>query len=111
MGLPRRLLVEDHDRLVLTSFLSPPSSREDAESSIGGAGTASESEADGTEEDRKREEESKDGEPGPPMLVALVTAPTSEGKEARKAVARLEKVGRELQKEWAASGEDTAEVG
>lgn len=109
MGPPRRLLVEDPDRLVLTSFLLPPRSRGDADSSIGGA--ASEAETNGTEGDRKREEENKDEELRPPMLVALVSAPASEGKEARRAVARLEKVGREFQKEWTANGEAVAEVG
>ncbi|KAL2113800.1 hypothetical protein VUR80DRAFT_2192 [Thermomyces stellatus] len=109
MGAPCRLLVEDPDRLVLTSFLSPQSLRVDADSSV--SGVASEAETHGTEGDRQREEGSKDEEPGPPMLVALVSAPVGEGKEARRAAARLEKVGRELQKEWTANGEGTAEAG
>ena len=108
MGAPRRLLVETPDRLVLTSFLSPRHARAETESC---AGAGSESEANGTESDKKQEEESRTEGTGPPMLVALVSARAGDGRAARGAAARLEKVGRELQMEWTADRENPAGTG
>lgn len=106
MGTPRRLLVEGPDHLVLTSFLAPQDAKPE-DSSASDPSEATES----AEGDTKMEDAGKEDEVGPPMLVALVSAPAAEGREAGRAAARLEKVGREFQREWSADGEGPAETG
>lgn len=118
MGTPRRLMVEYPDGVVLTSFIRPEEKKvaegEDGEGDVngtereearggreGGVGTAGDME-------RQREGAGDEGA-DPPMLVGVVSASPGEGGEARRVAARLENVGRQFQREWAAEGQNSGE--
>lgn len=100
LGQPQRVMVEYPDRgaVILQSFIDPQeqhtrsgiSSHESTSTSTRGSA----SKANGEED-----------EDNPPRLVSVVVAGSAnQTKEARRAAARLEKVGREFQKEWATEG-------
>jgi hypothetical protein len=73
--------------VVMQSFLRP-----NAEATANGATT--EQEAHGQQEEA-------------PMLVGIVVGATADdGKDARRAAARMERVGRQFQKEWIAEERD-----
>lgn len=84
-------MVEYPDRgpVVLQSYLEPP---------------GTEAQATKTAED---EDESTGGskpqgdEPAPTLIGVVVAGSADEAREARRAAGRLERVGREFQKEWA----------
>ncbi|KAK5987543.1 hypothetical protein PT974_11675 [Cladobotryum mycophilum] len=94
LGKPQRIMVEypDSGAVVLQSFLDPRESG-------GGSGASSDPEP-GKDDDGRLDD-------GVPALVSVVVAGSpEEAREARRAAARLERVGKEFQKEWVAQGMD-----
>ncbi|KAL6896144.1 hypothetical protein HDV57DRAFT_43180 [Trichoderma longibrachiatum] len=121
LGRPQRIMVEypDSGAVVLQSYLDP------RESGGGGSGVL-ESEAGSVSKYKHDHGHGHDAEAdvdvdveaddatartaddaGPPVLIGVVVAASSDdAREARRAAARLERIGREIQKEWAAQGLD-----
>ncbi|EGR50601.1 uncharacterized protein TRIREDRAFT_2837 [Trichoderma reesei QM6a] len=119
LGRPQRIMVEypDSGAVVLQSYLDPRESG-------GGGGGLSESEAGSVSRYKRDHDHDHDGhdadvdvddatartpvdDAGPPVLIGVVVAASSDdAREARRAAARLERIGREIQKEWAAQGLD-----
>lgn len=120
LGRPQRIMVEYPDRgaVVLHSYLDPrehaaaapatatatrgttpsASSRDDAGSETDVPRTGALSTATGTAPATKLADEDS-----APLLVGVVVAGSADdAREARRAAARLERVGREFQREWAA---------
>lgn len=123
LGTPERLMVEypGGGPLILNSFLEPPSMRNltaspahvtDALGSLdiaadspaaagkgGPAAAAPPALGEASDDDDDDVGEAED----PPMLIAVVVGSgPDEGREAQRAAARLERLGRSLQREWAA---------
>ncbi|KAK0388271.1 hypothetical protein NLU13_4516 [Sarocladium strictum] len=104
LGRPQRIMVEYPDRgpVVLQSYLeSPPSGA--PTTSTGAASTST------TATTTTTTGEAEDGatagkieEPAPMLVGVVVAGSADEVREARRAAGRLERVGREFQKEWAA---------
>lgn len=97
-------MVEYPDGLVLASYLKPEGQ---AAHPAGEGGENGEREAEGGQQ-REREGSEDEGN-DPPMLVGIVSAPAGEGAEARRVAARLENVGKQFQREWAAEGRRSGE--
>ncbi|KYK58358.1 hypothetical protein DCS_05371 [Drechmeria coniospora] len=96
LGRPQRIMVEypDAGAVVLQSYLDPPHGhphrREAAPPTTFASASASASE---------RHDEAA------PMLVCLVVAPSSrDAREARRAAAKLESIGRQFQHQWGTQG-------
>ncbi|KAH8178906.1 hypothetical protein LIA77_00425 [Sarocladium implicatum] len=90
LGRPQRIMVEYPDRgpVVLQSYLDPPGTDaqpkktlEDDETSVAGSKPQGE-------------------EPAPTLIGVVVAGSADEAREARRAAGRLERVGREFQREW-----------
>ncbi|KAL2206111.1 hypothetical protein CC79DRAFT_1322610 [Sarocladium strictum] len=102
LGRPQRIMVEYPDRgpVVLQSYLDSPgtgaSSSAAAISSSANPSTTTAGEAD---EDSTAA--AKAEEPAPMLVGVVVAGSADEAREARRAAGRLERVGREFQKEWA----------
>ena len=99
LGRPQRIMVEYPDRgaVVLQSYLDP----RDAEERTVNGDTSADAETRSTGKDEARSEDAA------PMLVGLVVAGSADdAREARRAAARLERVGREFQKEWVAENNE-----
>lgn len=98
LGRPQRIMVEYPDRgaVVLQSYLDPRDT--DERTTVNGDTNSSANAEDGNAtRDEARSEDAA------PMLVGLVVAGSADdAREARRAAVRLERVGREFQKEWAA---------
>ncbi|KAH0498842.1 hypothetical protein TgHK011_006072 [Trichoderma gracile] len=114
LGRPQRIMVEypNSGAVVLQSYLDPRES--------GGGGGGDEAAAVSTYKhdhgthDADAEVDADDAtartaadDAGPPVLIGVVVAASADdAREARRAAARLERIGREIQKEWAAQGLD-----
>ncbi|PNY28579.1 Uncharacterized protein TCAP_01499 [Tolypocladium capitatum] len=106
LGRPQRIMVEypDAGAVVLQSYLdpreSPPADRN------GSAGPMHRNDGSGDDGAAMRSDDAV------PVLVGVVVAGSSDDAwEARRAAARLERVGREFQKEWVAQGAERSADG
>ena len=121
LGRPQRIMVEypDHGAVVLHSYLEPreerpyPHARPTSSSSAAdGAHHSLASNEEAEEDPRSRPDEpatygdaASKAEDATPALIGIVVAGTAEdAREARRAASRLERIGREFQREWAAEG-------
>lgn len=126
LGLPQRIMVEsvDNGPVIVHSYISPPRSQsapmnEDAmgaalvkqtrallrpvsQQTDVGAGQGGQDDHYGRHDisrDDEEEEESEGFEP--PLLIATVIAPSgAEAVQARRATTKLERIGREFQRQW-----------
>ncbi|KAF4978741.1 hypothetical protein FZEAL_4934 [Fusarium zealandicum] len=125
LGRPQRLMVEYPDRgpVVLHAYLDPRDATEPSTAnattiaaaavnsssrpgSAPGSTHGNDSRAPRTESCPKDDARSEDAAP---LLVGVVVAGSAdETREARRASARLERVGREFQREWVAESQDRA---
>ncbi|KAH7149656.1 hypothetical protein B0J13DRAFT_621488 [Dactylonectria estremocensis] len=116
LGRPTRLMVEYPDRgsVVLHSYLDPhDAALPDAAASGSGSAVHTGSVAaspgaapSAAHSDPPNPKDDPRSEDAAPMLIGIVVAGSAEeAKEARRAAARLEHVGREFQREWVAESQ------
>ncbi|PNP57977.1 hypothetical protein THARTR1_02135 [Trichoderma harzianum] len=112
LGRPQRIMVEypDSGAVVLQSYLDPRES--------GGGHSEAESvskykhdhdhdhdhDADADADADDATARTGDDAVAPVLIGVVVAASSDDAREARRAAARLERIGREFQKEWAAQG-------
>ncbi|KAF4125665.1 hypothetical protein GMORB2_0909 [Geosmithia morbida] len=118
LGCPQRIMVEypDHGAVVLQSYIDPhqhhahdhhnqpssSSSSRSASSIVGAARPSSAFAAATTATPALRSYTTPDPDDAPPRLVSVVVAGSADqAREARRAAARLERLGRDFQREWA----------
>ncbi|POR32598.1 Uncharacterized protein TPAR_07182 [Tolypocladium paradoxum] len=104
LGRPQRIMVEypDAGAVVLQSYLDPRESPSAERNNPGGLLHK----VGGDDGAATRPDDAA------PVLVGVVVAGSSDdAREARRAAARLERVGREFQKEWAAQGAERSADG
>ncbi|TFB06205.1 hypothetical protein CCMA1212_002242 [Trichoderma ghanense] len=117
LGRPQRIMVEypDSGAVVLQSYLDPRESGGGglAESEAGSVSKYKHDHGHDVDADAEVDVDADDAtvrtadDAGPPVLIGVVVAASSDdAREARRAAARLERIGREIQKEWAAQGLD-----
>lgn len=99
-------MVEYPEGVVLASYLKPEGQQPEHSAGEGDANGEAE---EGGEDAGQQREGSEDEGADPPMLVGIVSAPAGEGAEARRVAARMENVGKQFQREWAAEGRRSAE--
>ncbi|CEI66896.1 hypothetical protein FVEN_g8544 [Fusarium venenatum] len=122
LGRPQRLMVEYPDRgpVVLYSYLDP---RDTVDTTTNNPAAATSSRpgsapgsSHGVDQRAPRSEpapasysDPRSEDAAPPLVGVVVAGSADEAREARRASARMERVGREIQKEWAAeSSQDRA---
>ncbi|GKU01659.1 hypothetical protein FLAG1_03814 [Fusarium langsethiae] len=115
LGRPQRLMVEYPDRgpVVLYSYLDPrdavdTTTNNAVATTLSRPGSAPGS-SHGIDQRAPRSEpapvsysDPRSEDAAPPLIGVVVAGSADEAREARRASARLERVGREIQKEWAA---------
>jgi hypothetical protein len=116
LGVPRRIMVEcsQSGPVLLHSFINPPSTRSTAASNSANGNPLPRSEDDHEGEQHGRSSRSTTAPPPDdsaavesvasvaPLLLSTVVAPSADSVlEARRAAARLERVGRQVQARWA----------
>ncbi|KAK4080096.1 hypothetical protein H0G86_006227 [Trichoderma simmonsii] len=111
LGRPQRIMVEypDSGAVVLQSYLDPRESggghSEPEPGSKYKHGHDHDHDADAdAEPDDATARTGSDDAVAPVLIGVVVAASSDDAREARRAAARLERIGREFQKEWAAQG-------
>ncbi|RGP79179.1 hypothetical protein FLONG3_2750 [Fusarium longipes] len=115
LGRPQRLIVEYPDRgpVVLHSYLDPRDAVDASTNNTAAVVSSRPGSAPGSSHvpdqraPRSEPAPTSHGDPrsedaAPPLVGVVVAGSADEAREARRASARLERVGREIQKEWAA---------
>ncbi|KAF4439677.1 hypothetical protein FACUT_3974 [Fusarium acutatum] len=106
LGRPQRLMVEYPDRgpVVIHSYLDPRDAAATASSRPGSApGSSHGPDSRAPRSEPAPSHDDPRSEDAAPLLVGVVVAGSAdEAREARRASTRLERVGREFQREWAA---------
>lgn len=108
LGRPQRIMVEYPDRgpVVLQSYLdSPPTGAETSSTTTAAASSITTTGTITADEDEDADPAAKGEEPAPMLVGVVVAGSADEAREARRAAGRLERVGREFQKEWTADRE------
>ncbi|UKZ77866.1 hypothetical protein TrVFT333_005592 [Trichoderma virens FT-333] len=103
LGRPQRIMVEypDSGAVVLQSYLDPRESHSESES-VSKYKHDHDADADADADDATTR--TADDAAAPVLIGVVVAASSDDAREARRAAARLERIGREFQKEWAAQG-------
>ncbi|EHK16577.1 uncharacterized protein TRIVIDRAFT_40369 [Trichoderma virens Gv29-8] len=103
LGRPQRIMVEypDSGAVVLQSYLDPRESHSESES-VSKYKHDHDADADADPDDATTR--TADDAAAPVLIGVVVAASSDDAREARRAAARLERIGREFQKEWAAQG-------
>ncbi|KKP03228.1 hypothetical protein THAR02_04657 [Trichoderma harzianum] len=112
LGRPQRIMVEypDSGAVVLQSYLDPrESGGGHSESEPGskykhGHSHDHDHDADADADPDDATAMTGDDAVAPVLIGVVVAASSDDAREARRAAARLERIGREFQKEWAAQG-------
>ncbi|KAL7938936.1 hypothetical protein V8C35DRAFT_276155 [Trichoderma chlorosporum] len=105
LGRPQRIMVEypDSGAVVLQSYLDPREPGGHSESgSVSKYKHDHDADADADPDDATAR--TADDAVAPVLIGVVVAASSDDAREARRAAARLERLGREFQKEWAAQG-------
>ncbi|KAL7942409.1 hypothetical protein V8C42DRAFT_155712 [Trichoderma barbatum] len=101
LGRPQRIMVEypDSGAIVLQSYIDPREVHCESESVSKYKHDDADADADPDDATARTDDNAA------PVLIGVVVAASSDdAREARRAAARLERIGREFQKEWAAQG-------
>ncbi|KAM6487985.1 hypothetical protein HDV62DRAFT_384944 [Trichoderma sp. SZMC 28011] len=110
LGRPQRIMVEypDSGAVVLQSYLDPRESGGGHSESEPGSkykhGHDHDHDADADADPDDATARTGDDAVAPVLIGVVVAASSDDAREARRAAARLERIGREFQKEWAAQG-------
>ncbi|KAL6833264.1 hypothetical protein J3E69DRAFT_362338 [Trichoderma sp. SZMC 28015] len=110
LGRPQRIMVEypDSGAVVLQSYLDPRESGGGHSESEPGSkykhGHDHDHDADADADPDDATARTGDDTVAPVLIGVVVAASSDDAREARRAAARLERIGREFQKEWAAQG-------
>ncbi|KAH7192982.1 uncharacterized protein B0J16DRAFT_411623 [Fusarium flagelliforme] len=115
LGRPQRLMVEYPDRgpVVLHSYLDPRDAVDTTTNNAAVAASSRPGSAPGSSHGADpraprsvpaptSHHDPRSEDAAPPLVGVVVAGSADEAREARRASARLERVGREIQKEWAA---------
>ncbi|KAL7790403.1 hypothetical protein V8C37DRAFT_384241 [Trichoderma ceciliae] len=107
LGRPQRIMVEypDSGAVVLQSYLDPRESGDGCGHSSGPAPASKFKDGSDADVDADVDAARTADDAVAPVLIGVVVAASSDDAgEARRAAARLERIGREFQKEWVAQG-------